>query len=86
LGEDFEGADGFSSSSPPPFISCSGVKRVFSVVGRYQCRRVDLVSWLPGVIAIGVPFPFDEVLNTPFVAVEAVINYGLDLVFFCVFD
>ena len=56
------------------------------MVGRYQCRRVDLVSWFPRVVAIRVPLPFDEVLKTPFAAVKAVINYGLDLVLFCVFD
>jgi hypothetical protein len=56
------------------------------MIGRYQCRRVDLVSRFPCVVAIWVPFPFDEVLKTPFAAIKTVINYGLDLVFFCVFD
>jgi hypothetical protein len=86
LGEDFEGADSFSPSPSPPFISGLGVKWVLSVVGRYQCRRVDLVSWFPCVVAIWVSLPFDEVLKTPFAAIKAVINYGLDLVLFCVFD
>ena len=47
---------------------------------------MNLVSWFPCVVAIRIPFPFDEVLKTPFVAVKAVINDGLDLVLFCVFD
>ena len=49
---------------------------------------MDLVSWLPCVITIGVPLPFDEVLKALFVAVKvkAVINDGLNLVFFGIFD
>jgi hypothetical protein len=56
------------------------------MVSCYQCGSVDLVSWFPCVIAIGVSLPFDEVLKASFAAVKAVINDGLDLVFFCVFD
>ena len=47
---------------------------------------MDLVSWFPCVVAIGIPFPLDEVLEASFTAVKAVINYGLDFVFFGVFD
>jgi hypothetical protein len=84
--KDLEGADSFSSSSPPSFIPRLGVKRVLPVVGRYQCWRVNLVSWFPCVVAIRIPLPFDEVLKTPFAAIKTVINDGLDLVLFCVFD
>jgi hypothetical protein len=86
LGKDLEGADDLSSLPASPFISCFNVKWVFLVIGRYQCGRVDLVSWLPCVVAIGVPLPLDEVLKASFAAVKAVINDGLDLVFFGVFD
>ena len=27
-------------------------------------RGVNLVSWFPGVVAFGVPFPFDEILES----------------------
>ena len=56
------------------------------MVGRYQRRRMDLVSWLPRVVAIGVPLPFDEALKTSFAAVKTVINDGLDLIFLGVLD
>ena len=45
-----------------------------------------MVSCFPCVVCIGVPFPFDEVLELSFTAKVTVINDGLDLVFFGVFD
>jgi len=33
------------------------------VIGLKELRGMDLVSWLPGVVTFGVPFPFDEVLE-----------------------
>ena len=38
-------------------------KRVRSVIGFKQVWRVDLVSELPRIVAYGVSFPFDEVLE-----------------------
>jgi hypothetical protein len=47
---------------------------------------LNLISWLPCVVAIRVSFPLDEVLKASFVAIKAVINDGLDLIFFGIFD
>jgi hypothetical protein len=85
-GEGFEGVDDLSSSSPPPFISCFDIEWVFPMIGHYQSGHVDLVSWLPCVIAIWIPFPLDEVLKALFTAIKAVINDGLNLIFFGIFD
>ena len=45
-----------------------------------------MVSCFPCVVCIGVPFPFDEVLELSFMAKVTVINDGLDLIFFGIFD
>ena len=47
---------------------------------------MHMVSCFPCVVCIGVSFPFDEVLELSFTAKVTVINDGLDLVFFGVFD
>jgi hypothetical protein len=86
LGEGFEGADDFPSLPASSFIPGFGVKRVSPMIGRYQCGRGNLVSWLPCVVAIGISFPLDKVLEASFAAIKAVINDGLDLVFFGIFD
>ena len=56
------------------------------MIGRYQCGCVDLVSWFPCVVTVGISLPLDEVLKASFVAIKAVINDGLDLVFLSIFD
>ena len=45
-----------------------------------------VVSCFPCVVRIGVPFPFDEVLELSFTAKVTVIDNGLDFIFFGVFD
>ena len=45
-----------------------------------------LVSCLPCIIRIGVAFPLDKILKLSFTSEVTVINYGLDFVFFGVFD
>ena len=45
-----------------------------------------MVSCFPCVVCIGVSLPFDEVLELSFTAKVTVINDGLDLIFFGVFD
>ena len=45
-----------------------------------------MVSCFPCVVCIGVPFPFDEVLELSFTAKVTVINDGLDFIFFNIFD
>jgi hypothetical protein len=86
LCKDFEGVDDFSLLSLTPFIIGLNIKWVFPMIGHYQSWHVDLISWLPCVVAIWVPFPFDEVLKTPLAAIKTVINDGLDLVFLSIFD
>jgi hypothetical protein len=39
------------------------LKGVGSVIGFNQVRRMDLFNGLPGVVAFGIFFPFDEVLE-----------------------
>ena len=56
------------------------------MIGLDQCGRVYMVSCFPCVVCIGVPFPFDEVLELSFTAKVTVINDGLDLIFFSIFD
>ena len=45
-----------------------------------------MVSCFPRVVCIGVCFPFDQILELPFTSEVTVINDGLNLVFFSVFD
>jgi hypothetical protein len=45
-----------------------------------------MVSCFPCVVCIGIPFPFDEILELPFAAKVTVINDGLDFIFFGVSD
>jgi hypothetical protein len=47
---------------------------------------VYVVSCFPCVVCIGILFPFDEVLELSFMAKVTVINDGLDLIFFGIFD
>jgi hypothetical protein len=41
-----------------------------------------LVSWFPGVVAFGVPFPFDEVLECSGSSMTSVVNDTFHFVFF----
>ena len=56
------------------------------MIGLDQRGRVYMVSCFPRVVCVGVSFPFDEVLELSFTAEVTVINDGLDLIFFGVFD
>ena len=56
------------------------------MVGLNQRWGVYMISCFPRVVRIGVPFPFDKVLELSFTSEVTVINDGLDLVFFGVFD
>ena len=56
------------------------------MVGLDQCGCVYMVSCLPCVVYIGIALPFDEVLELSFTSEVTVIDDGLDLVFFGVFD
>ncbi len=45
-------------------------------------RGMDLVSWLPCVVAFGVSFPFDEVLKSFRSSKVSVCDYSFNFVFF----
>jgi hypothetical protein len=45
-----------------------------------------VVSWLPDVVAFGVPFPFDKVLQLFSLPMTSVAPDGLDFVLFFVVD
>ena len=45
-----------------------------------------MISCFPCVVRVGVSLPFDEILELSFTSKMTVINDGLDLVFFGVFD
>ena len=45
-----------------------------------------MVSCFPCVVCVGVPLPFDKVLELSFTSKVMVINDGLDLIFLGIFD
>src|SRR5713226_6500237 len=55
-----EEMDVLLTSGSTPFI----FKWVLSVIGFNEVWGMDLVSWLPGVVHLGVSLPFDEVLES----------------------
>jgi hypothetical protein len=61
------------------FYICLGVS---SCVNLDQFFCVDLVSWFPGVVAFGVPFPLDEELEGSGPSVASMINDALHFIFF----
>ena len=47
---------------------------------------LDVFNGLPGVVAFGVPFPLDQVLELPPPAVTAMVSNRLDFVLFSIID
>ena len=45
-----------------------------------QDVRVEVLDWLPRVVTVWVPLPFDEILESTHLTKEAVIDNGLDLI------
>ena len=43
---------------------------------------VHLISWFPCVVTFGVPFPFDEILESSSPSMTSVVNNVLHFVFF----
>jgi len=74
--------DVFLAGGLTPFI----LERVLSVIGFNEVWGMDLVSWLPGVICFGVPFPFDEVLESSSPTGVPVIDNFFNFIFFFSFD
>jgi len=51
-----------------------------------ELRRMHIFSWFPGIIAVWIACPFDEVLELTPTPIVSVIDNGLDLVLFLAFD
>ena len=56
------------------------------MIGLDQRGCMYMVSCFPCVVRIGIAFPLDKILKLLFTSEMAVINDGLDFVFFGVFD
>jgi hypothetical protein len=56
--------------------------RVPSCISFDQFFRMNLISWFPGVVTFGVPFPFDEDLEGPRPSVALMIDNALHFIFF----
>ena len=49
-------------------------------------RGMHLVSWLPCVVAFGVAFPFDEILESSSPTMTSVVNDALHFILFFSID
>jgi hypothetical protein len=58
------------------------LERVLAVVGFEQIWGVDLRDWFPSIVALWVPFPFDEVLKGSGPSMTSVADDALDFIFF----
>ena len=47
-----------------------------------EFQGMHLVSWFPCVVTFGVPFPFDEILESSGPTMTSVVNDPLHLIFF----
>ena len=62
------------------------LKGVTLVIFLENLRSLDVLDGLPGVIAFGVPLPFDQILQFPSPAVTSMVSNCLDFVFFSIID
>jgi hypothetical protein len=56
------------------------------VIGFYQIQQVNITGHLPSVIALRVAFPFDQILQGPFVPIVPMTADPLHLILFLVID
>ncbi len=47
---------------------------------------MDVLDWLPGVVAFGVPFPLHKVLEHSGLTMTSMVNQVFDLVLFSTLD
>ena len=47
-----------------------------------EFRGVYLVSWFPCVVALRIPFPFDEILESSSLSMTSVVDDTLHFIFF----
>jgi len=57
------------------------LQRVLTMIGLHQNIRMEILDWFPRIVTVWVPFPFDEVLKSPPLAEEPMINDGFYFVF-----
>jgi hypothetical protein len=55
------------------------------VLSKYS-RGLDMFDGLPGVVAFGIPFPLDQILELPSPAVTTMVSNRLDFVLFPIID
>ena len=56
------------------------------MIGFKKFWGMNLVSWLPGVVTFGVPFPFDKVLECSGPPMTLVVDNALHFIFFFSID
>ena len=62
------------------------LQRVTLMIFLEQPRGLDVFDGLPGVVAFGVSFPLDQILEPPPPAVTAMVSNRLDFVLFSIID
>ena len=62
------------------------LQRVTPMIFPEQLRGLDVFNGLPGVVALGVPLPLDQVLELSPPAVTAMVSNRLDFVLFSIID
>ena len=51
-----------------------------------EIRGMDLISWFPGVVALGVSLPFDQILELSRASELSVCDNSFDFIFFFSID
>ena len=62
------------------------LQRVTLMIFLEQLRGLDVLDGFPGVVAFGVPFPLDQILEPPSPTVTAMVSNRLDFVLFSIID
>jgi hypothetical protein len=62
------------------------LQRVTPMIFPEQLRGLDVFNGLPGVVALGVPLPLDQVLELSPPAVTAMVSNRLDFVLLSIID
>jgi len=57
------------------------LKGIVLMIKFNEVRHMDLIGIFPGVIAFGISFPFDEVLEHPRPSMTSVASYQLYFIF-----
>jgi len=50
------------------------------VIGFDQCVHMEILNWLPRIVTVWVPLPFDQILESTHLTKESMVDDGLDLV------